>query len=182
MYGMVNKFIGRTISQEYGEPAWQQICQQAGYPDLPIDAVTNYPDAITFDLVAAACCVLQAPQNELLQLLGQRWVSFTAQEDYTELFAVTGSDFYSFMCQLNKMHASLQLQMPGLKPPFFHVEKLTEQCILIEYYSERHGLAAFTQGLLQGLCEYFSYPAQVRLLESGENSDYEAAFMVEELA
>lgn len=175
MYGLVNRAIEQMVCENHGEDTWEQIKAAAGV-DTEI-FITNeaYDDAITYRLVVAASEILRVQASQILETFGRHWILKTAVEGYGDLLRAAGADVASFLRNLPNFHARVQLLYPHLRPPRFASEELGEHKLLLRYYSERTGLAAFVRGLLLGIGELFKVTLTVEQVGvRGEELDHDA--------
>jgi hypothetical protein len=174
MYGMVNKAIEEMVCAGYGEPVWESIKTKA---DIDVDVfITNesYDDDVTYRLVAAASEILQAPSEDILVRFGRYWVLETAQKGYGQLLQSAGKTLPEFLVNLDAMHTRVRMIFPKLIPPRIEVSDVTESTLKLHYHSHRPGLAPFVVGLVEGLGDMFSTPAQVKLITPrGDSCDHD---------
>lgn len=161
MYGMVNNALEDMVVDQFGEEAWERVKAAAGVDIDVFISNQGYPDAITYDLVAAASTVLNQPAAELLEAFGVHWVVKTAREGYGDLMEANGRTLCEFLVNLPNFHARVNLIFPHLRPPRFVCTDVTNQSLRLHYYSDRTGLTPFVQGLLQGLGQMFATPVRV---------------------
>lgn len=155
MYGMVNKALEDMVVEGFGEEGWERIKTEAGVDVDVFISNQGYPDAITYQLVAAASTVLNRPATELLEAFGVHWVVKTAREGYGDLMAANGRTLPEFLLNLPNFHARVSLIFPHLQPPRFVCTDVTDQSLRLHYYSHRAGLAPLVRGLLRGLSQMF---------------------------
>jgi hypothetical protein len=67
----------------------------------------------------------------------------------------SGTDTYSLLAALDTMHARIALSFPDLRPPAFAV-KHNGDAVVVEYRSDRPGLAPFVMGLIEGIGTLFN--------------------------
>ncbi len=171
MYGMVNRAIMDLVLANWDQATWNRICDRAGLDAPRFANTTVYDDAVTFDLVAAASEVLETPAHEILEGFGRHWILFTGREGWGPLFDIAGDDLRTFVGGLDALHARVQASMPNCRMPSFAVQSSDEASLVVEYRSERDGLAPMVIGLLKGLAEYFDEPWSVT--HSGRHGDAE---------
>jgi len=167
MYGLVNKAIEDLVISTAGETEWQRIKTSAGLDDLHLLDTSLYPDEITYKLVASASKTLKQSPEEILHAFGRHWVLYTGRQGWASLFAATGDSLIDFLGNLNEMHARVHTSMPEAQMPEFHLLKANEGYIL-EYHSDRVGLAPMVDGILSGLAEQFGESWSIELLERHE--------------
>lgn len=135
MYGMSNRAIQELITSEFGEPAWIRAKARAG--------VGSSPDAV-------------------LERFGEYWVGYAARQGYRDLLRSRGESLFSFIARLDDLHSRLLLVFPRLRPPSFRAQRLDDECVRLDYISERDGLAPFVVGLIRGLATLFGEAVQIQ--------------------
>lgn len=174
MYGLVNIAAKELIIGEFGAPAWEQIRHQAHIIDDDFVGMQEYPDDITYRIIAAASEILTVPGPDLLRAFGQYWTRFVAKRGYGELLEVSGNSLSEFLENLDNMHAQVGLIFPALRPPSFRVTDIKPDRLTLHYFSERQGLAPMVIGLLEGLEAHFNLAIEARQLadkEAGADHD-----------
>lgn len=175
MYGLVNKAMRGLVVDRHGEATWQAVRIRAGLEDETFVGMRQYPDAVTYDLIAAASAELKIPDHDLLVAFGEYWMVHWAQEGYGELLDMCGHSLVEFLDGLDDMHTRLGLSFPELRPPSFRCTRLDDQRFSLRYRSHRPGLASFVIGLIQGLGTRFETAVEVELVEV---HDHGADFLV----
>lgn len=182
MYGLVNNLLSGTLRAQYGEETWRRIAARLPFDATFFVSMQSYPDEWSYALVGAACELTGDSPEQLLRIVGHRWVAENSAGEYKDLFDLNGPDIFTFLSNLNSMHAALGNQMPGLKPPSFLVMRENDHGIRVRYYSTRTGLAPLVVGLLEGLCDYFGEQATVSQLRArADERDYDE-FRIERTA
>ena len=154
MYGMVNHAVRGMVIDGFGEDTWLQICEKAGAPPDFVK-MQAYDDAITYNLVGAACEILGADPADVLRGFGEYWVEHVALVDYAELMHASGANFVDFTKNLDHMHQRIRVTFPDYNPPSFRVQVVAEGQLRVDYYSDREGLLPFVEGLFNGLAKHF---------------------------
>jgi len=143
------------VTRNHGEDVWLRIRKSAQVDTPSFLRLTQYPDEVTYALVGAASAELGTPAADLLREFGRSWIGFAMKEGYRELFMISGKDLRSFLANLDNLHARLGMTFVGMNAPSFVVTDRGPDEMLVRYYSSRPGLAAFVQGLLEGLGPVF---------------------------
>jgi hypothetical protein len=151
MYGLVNKAIEQMVRMHHGDDAWAQIKARAGVETDAFVSMESYPDAVSYNLVAAASEHLGRPPEELLEAFGMHWTLYTAEQGYGELFRMGGRSFKEFMLNLHALHTRVAVSFPDLAPPSFWCTDVGERSLRLHYQSSREGLAPMVVGLVRGL-------------------------------
>ena len=126
MYGLVNKAVEGLVCENYGEETWLTIKRKAGVKEESFVSNQGYPDEVTYNLVGAACEVLNAPADAILQAFGEYWVLTTAVKGYGDLMDAAGDNLAEFLTYLPNFHSRVQLIFPNLKPPSFEVDEIED--------------------------------------------------------
>jgi len=174
MYGMVNKAIQDLVISNFGEEKWIAIKEKAGVEEDIFLSNESYPDAMTYDLVGAASEVLGVAARDVLVAFGEHWILVTAKQGYGSMLEANGRTLSEFLINLPSFHARVAMIFPNLQPPRFSCTDVTENSLVLHYYSHRPGLTDFVVGLLQGLGKMFNSPADVEILQrKAEGSDHD---------
>lgn len=163
MYGLVNQAVQDFIVAKHGEPVWARVRAKAGLTDPVFVPLEQYPDALTFALVGAACGETGADAAALVEEIGAYWVAFTAKQGYGPLLDQLGATFAEALGNLDAMHVRVALMMPNLKPPSFRVRDATDRSLTLDYISKRQGLSPMVIGLVKGLGRKYGLEPTVAL-------------------
>ncbi len=178
MYGLVNKAIEGLVVENYGEEAWERIKKEA---EVDVDLfVSNesYDDSLTYNLVGAACKILDAPAETVLESFGKYWITRVATESYGHMMDAGGSNLTEFMQNLPNFHTRVSMIFPNLRPPRFEVTDIEQKSIHLHYHSHRPGLQSFVVGLMKGLGERFGDDVTVSLIETRSSDPIHEIFKV----
>ena len=178
MYGLVNKAVEGLIRERFGDETWEEIKCKAGVDADVFASMEQYPDNVTYNLVAAASEVLETPAEDILKAFGEYWVTYTASEGYGELLKMSGRDLREFLHHLDDLHAHVGLSFPNLLPPSFECVENDDSSLLLRYYSDRQGLAPMVIGLLNGLASMFETEIGVEQTISREEGADHDAFLI----
>jgi hypothetical protein len=170
MYGLVNVAVEDLVRREFGEETWLRIKARANVSVPSFSRMQQYPDHITYDLVAAASAELGMPADQVLRTFGHHWIAFAAANGYGSMFKLAGRDLPSFIANLDNVHAKLGITFPDMDAPSFAVEAHEGESsdFDVHYYSSRQGLQPFVVGLLEGLAVLFETPAVVSVTATRE--------------
>jgi hypothetical protein len=161
MYGLVNRSIEELIVARYGDAAWARVRLGAGVDEEVFLSNESYPDAVTYNLVAAASREFGVSVAEILEAFGEHWVLKTAQEHYGLLLDSCGNDLPDLLANLNNLHSRAVLQFPNLQPPKFSVSSVTATSVVLHHETHREGLSPFVFGLIRGLGKRFNLAVKV---------------------
>lgn len=161
MFGMIHRSARDMVLKLFGPVAWDQILDEAGLDDGAFVSAQSYPDEVTFRLITTAATKAGLTVDETLQAFGRHWIEAADEGPYANVMRVLGSSLLESLMNLDRMHASIQIAMPGAQLPQFAVVSHDEQTIELAYYSRRAGLEQFVCGLLEGLMGRFHQQGSV---------------------
>ncbi len=177
MYGMINEAMRGLVTQTAGGEAWSRITVRAETTET-FAALHYYDDSVTYRLVGAASTELDTPAEDLLRAFGRYWSLRVGPENYGDILGATGTDVVGVLSNLDEMHARIQVLYPELRPPSFAVARVEGDTVEVHYSSQREGLAPFVVGLLEGLGELYSTPADVTQVSSSSADQPHDVFRV----
>jgi len=171
MYGLVNQAIQGLVIDNFGSENWDKIKQKAGVTNDSFLTNEIYDDSITFNLAISAADVLNIPVSDVLKTFGKYWIIKVGNEKYGPLMKSGGDNFIDFIVNLPNFHSRVMLIYADIKPPEFIVEKVSENKIMLHYFSTRQGLTDFMFGLIQGLGEFYNTPISIIMAADRRNGD-----------
>lgn len=151
MYGLLNRAVRDLTIATFGETTWANVRARAGVQDDAFQAMEQYPDALTYELVGALCEETGLEAEQALEAFGEYWIKFTGAQGYGHLLDASGDTLPEFLNNLDDLHTRVALSFRELDPPTFTVENQTADSLTLHYYSHREGLGAVMVGLLKGL-------------------------------
>jgi hypothetical protein len=151
MYGIINKAVESFVRTRHGDAIWDRVRQMAGLPDEPFVSTTNYADASTFLIVAAASRVVGLPAEQVLEAFGTYWVEFVFAAGYGLMVLSPGDTLSTAFRRLDEMHDRIQGAFPESRAPSFSVVHESAHGITVDYRSDREGLAPFVSGVIRGI-------------------------------
>ncbi|OXE36887.1 MAG: hypothetical protein CGW95_04930 [Phenylobacterium zucineum] len=161
MYGMVHRAARQMVLDLHGENHWSAISAASGLGDDAFIGANVYGDEVTLKLVAAISDHFEAQVESMLRAFGEYWISFAYNGDYKSIMTMAGQDLVSFLYNLNRMHDSVQISIPGARLPTFVVDDDNSDAITLSYFSDRTGLEPFVEGLLSGLIKHFGQTGNI---------------------
>ena len=181
MNGLINRAIEQFVVSRKGEAGWRNVCAHAGISPDGFVSMRRYDDDITYRLVAAISQSLGLSPEQVLEALGELWVTYTVQEGYGDVMAATGTNMREFLANLNEMHGRIEVIFEQLRPPMFRIEDVSDAEYRLFYASERSGLAPMVLGLLKGLAKRFGESIEIVQLHAKTEVSGEDIFNVRHL-
>lgn len=177
MYGMVNKYLIQTIQNKYGNEKWGKISSKIATLPQFIQS-EQYSDDFTYSIIAETVKEIGIDANNLLEMLGEGWITETSQGCFGNYYELYGSSIFTFLQNLDNMHAALGNQMNKMLPPSFICKQIDSNIIYVRYISTRPGLTYFVKGLLKGLCEMFNHPSTIEIKSSHAKGTHYDEFLI----
>lgn len=168
MYGMVNKLLIEALKEEYGGENWSKIEKRSGVDADFFFGMEQYPDDITYNIVATASDIVGIPTEQLLEMFGKKWIEMTVRGEYGHYYAMA-DNLFDFLENLNFLHQSLGAGLPELNPPSFSLSKLDNCSAQLQYISDRLGLTYFVVGLIKGLADHYGQVITVAITAEKRN-------------
>ena len=181
MNGLVNRAIEQLVISMKGEAGWRGVCAHAGVAADGFVSMQNYDDDITFRLVKAVSERLELQPEQVLEALGEYWITYTADEGYGALMAAGGTHLREFLSNLDDMHGRVETIFAQLRIPLFRVEDVSDTEYRLYYTSEREGLAPMVLGLVKGLAKRFKQSVEVVQVHAKTDVSGEDIFNVRHL-
>ncbi|CAG5125456.1 unnamed protein product, partial [Candidula unifasciata] len=175
-YGFVNYALELLVLRNFGEDAWTKIKQEA-YLDLEGDFLVRqvYEDSISYDLVGAACKVLNVDAATVLQLFGKMFFIYCKESGYDKILKVLGATTREFLENLDALHDHLSTIYPGMRAPSFRCTvRPTDGATVLHYYSDRPGLEHIVIGIVKEVAEELhNSPVNVEIIKNkGDDCDH----------
>ena len=169
MYGLINQAIQDLVIQNYGKETWSLIKSDAHVKVPFFQALVNYDDQVTYDLIKSTSLILEMPQKEVLEAFGYFWITFTAQKGY-EGFLFSGSaSLRDFIMHLNELHEKIEDLFPHYTAPGFRYEDIQEKSLTLIYESRRSDLEYMLLGLLKGLGTKFKENIEIEFFPKNQD-------------
>ena len=180
MYGLVNKAVQGLVVSNFGEEAWLQIKEKAGVTTVEFTPMESYDDEVTYNLVGAACEVLELSAKDVLNAFGNYWVHEIGAKYYAPLMERAGDNLTEFLINLDHLHSRVQVSFPKLSPPSFSVQQNDDGTLTLSYFSKRPGLEDMVVGLVYGLGERFGTKVTIEQVKTKEEVGH-AEFLITEV-
>jgi hypothetical protein len=172
MYGMVNLAIGEFLRSQYGESAWDETKARSRTDVDTFLTMDQYPDELSFELIAAASHVTGNPVPQLFEELGEFWIGFAERSGYGELMAILGNDLVEALENIDNLHSRVAFAFPDLLPPSFWITDKEGHSLVLHYQSVRTGMAPMILGLVRGLARRYGQAVEVRHLDSPSDNHH----------
>ncbi len=177
MKGVINKGIQELVERRFGTSAWEAVRREAGCEEPSFSPGLDYPDEMTFDLVAAAANRTGQSTDDILVEFGEHWITHTVRETYPTLFALAGNNPRAFLRNANHVHAWVTLSIADAHPPKLTAEDLPDGALAVHYTSERN-LCPAVHGLIRGIGTHSGQALRVEETSCTRRGDLECIFVV----
>ncbi len=155
MYGMIHQAAREMVNDQHGPEVWNDILRKSGLGEEFFISAQHYPDEKTNDLIGTISQISDKDIETVLEEFGAYWIKFSDASSFAGIMRMAGDDLFSFISNLDRLHASIKTTMNKAQTPSFEVVELTATKIGVVYRSDRTGLAPFVRGLFYGLLAHF---------------------------
>lgn len=166
MYGMIHRGVRSMVQDKLGEDAWFALEQKVGIGPTELLTGMVYDDTLTIATISEAAARLNLTIHECLFEFGRYWIEYASRGSLASAMDLTGHDLVSFISNLDRLHLSVGMAMPGSRLPNFNVVLSEPGFLKVEYHSQRTGLEDFVSGLFQGLIQRFGLIGEVAIADS----------------
>jgi guanylate cyclase soluble subunit beta len=173
---MIHRGMRDMMIETVGDAEWIALERELGIGPAEHVSLALYDDELTISIIATAADRLGLPLAECLRQFGQYWIRFAARGTYGSIMNFAGRDLVTFIGNLDRMHQAVLAAMPEAQLPAFAILDHEPGKLLVEYRSNRTGLAPFVAGLLEGLLERFDLVGEVTEVAGGNAVRFEVAF------
>jgi hypothetical protein len=158
MKGIIFNLFEETVTQEFGEAAWEEVLERSGV-DGAYTSLGNYSDEEFLTLLKCMPIEVGATEDRarLLRWFGRRSIPPLAQR--YPVFFTGHSSARSFLLTLNEIiHPEVRKLYPGATPPVFDFDAVAgiegADRLVIGYRSARR-LCALAEGFIEGAADHF---------------------------
>lgn len=171
MHGLVNRAIQRFVTDGYGETQWLAAAERAGLETPDFEAMLTYDDAVTPDILAAVCDVLDRPYDELMEDVGTYLVSHPNVEALRRLLRFGGVDFVDFLLSLDDLPDRAKLAVSDLHLPGLQLYEHSSNYFTLRCECPIPGYGHLMMGVLRVMAD--DYGALVYLEHQGSSGSVE---------
>uniref|UniRef100_A0A6G1SMJ0 Guanylate cyclase soluble subunit beta-1 n=1 Tax=Aceria tosichella TaxID=561515 RepID=A0A6G1SMJ0_9ACAR len=154
MYGLVNLAIEEAILQRYGQKFWDLIKEECrdsiGDTDGTFISRLYYDDEVSYRLIDAAERILCSEKyGQVSQLFGEKFYELVQDSGYEGILKLLGGSLKDFLDNLDSFHTHLSTTYSRMQPPSFRCDQVSENVLILHYYSERIGLEGLVMGIVK---------------------------------
>ncbi len=156
MHGLINRAIEVFVRDTYGRATWGEIARRADLATPEFEAMLEYPDVVTRDVLDAVTRVLDKPEAEVLEDIGTYLVSHPSAGAMRRLLRFSGADFTDFLRSLDDLPARARLAVPDLALPPVELWEHGPQRFSVRVGADGRGGFAFGRvliGLLRAMAD-----------------------------
>lgn len=153
MHGLVNRALQCFISDTYGPDLWAKVAQKARLGIDGFEPMLTYDDALTSDVIAAACETLLRPREELLEDVGTYLVSHPNTAALRRLLRFGGVSFPDFLNSLEELPERGRLALPELALPAIELSAQGEGGVTLTCSPLFEGVGYCIMGLLRAMAD-----------------------------
>lgn len=161
MLGLINRSIQCFVRDYHGPETWDRVVDRARSPVTDFEAMLQYDDALTEELIGATAAILDIPRETLLEDLGAHLVADPHRQTVRRLLRFGGETYQNFLLSLDDLPERARLAVPELDMPELRVHEFTDTNFAVECRFAIPGFGWVLMGLLRAMAD--DYGALVTL-------------------
>ena len=161
MHGIVFNQLFKFVREEHGFDALDKIMENAGLKGKFYDATVSHPDQEIFSIVEAACKLLNADKEVVLEAFGS-FLAPSLMKTYYSFLLPSWKTIDLLSNIESTMHKTVRMSQPEADPPKLEVKRLSQNEVDIKYLSERkmHSLGI---GLIKGIARHYNEESDLKI-------------------
>lgn len=174
MKGTIAVCLEEMIRQNFGQEAWNQVCEAAGLPvDHRFRLSKDVPDGDVVALIGVAARTLGVSEKDAMHAFGIHWSTTYAPKIYGHFFK-RAQDARSFLLSMDKVHDVVTKTVKDAAPPRFSYDE-SDPHGLVMHYSSARGMVALMPGLVEGVAKYYGEDVDIRVSGNSIHIDFVSA-------
>ncbi|KAL5013480.1 hypothetical protein ScPMuIL_007750, partial [Solemya velum] len=155
-YGQIHVCVRELVLEKFGQETWTNVLlhEQKFQRDVSFAVqITNeysFPVGWLVGYSAAKTC-MRASLSTVLEIFGEYFLQYCLRHGYDKMLRTLGSDFKSFIQNLDSLHSLLALSYKNIDAPSFRCETDRNGILELHYYTIRPGLYPIVQGLIKAV-------------------------------
>lgn len=162
MHGTVLLLLKRYVQTQYDHSTWLKLMELSGLGNIEFDHKTVYPDEHVYALVGRAAEMTGLSAGELHEKFGEYLVPDLmfmyqkyVQPEWKTLDMIEHTEL--------TVHKQVRREHPENSPPVLHVQRLSENELIIDYVSPRR-MSGLAVGIVRGLATHFDEADRIDVL------------------
>lgn len=158
MKGAITCALAEMVTTHYGEQSWSSVLARADVGNqqglrIPL---ADVEDSMVFEIIAAACQVLQRTCLQLADEFGEYWCCVYAPRVY-HAYIKRFRNAREMILGMDHVHMSVTRGIKNARPPRFEYQEAEDGSLTVLYRSHRDMLDLYI-GLVRGVGKYFNEP------------------------
>ena len=170
VHGSIFFLLKKFINHSLPPGSWEQLMADAHLKGMSFELTQAYPLEILGAIVNAASETTGLPAETLKEKFGEHMVPdlFQMYKNYLQ----PGWKTYEILLKTEEvMHGAVRKLNSTAQPPILNVSKISEELLMIDYYSKRK-MGSLAVGIIKGIAKYYGEHKEVTV-ESITTSDSE---------
>ena len=163
MRGILPKMMQDFVRKQYGEAVYEQMVEEMGRPTFL--ANRSYPDKVMEQMAGIVAARKGLEPGKVLYEFGY-YTPTEFKKLYRRYFKTT--DLKEFYLNMNRTHAELTREEPGITPPRFSYEDKGD--VLIMNYHSKRALFTYFEGILNGIAKLFGRKVRIAVTAKGADT------------
>ncbi|MCK9240946.1 heme NO-binding domain-containing protein, partial [Desulfocurvus sp.] len=163
MRGILPKMMQDFVRGQYGQAVYEHMVREMGDPTFL--ANRSYPDKVLEQMAGIVAERKGLDQGKVLYEFG-----FYTPGEFKKLYRryFKTADLKEFYLNMNRTHAELTREEPGITPPRFSYEDKGD--VLIMNYHSKRALFTYFEGILNGAARLFGRKVRIVMAPKGADT------------
>lgn len=161
MHGMINRGLEAFVCSSYGSNEWNKIIACTGLESVHFEAMVNYDDFITENILRAICKMSGQKYCVILEKFGAFIVSKEGSPTVLKLLFLGGETYLDFLYSLEKIDSRVKFAIPSLEIPKFKLVVNSEVsfCLKVGYFKTNY--ENFFIGFLRAMAGHYDTTIEI---------------------
>lgn len=166
MHGLINFSIQCFVQDTYDLGAWGVVATEVGLGPEGFEAMLNYPDTLTCEVLDAVGRALDKPREAVLEDLGNYLVCGRRMQALRRLLRFGGETFAEFLHSLSDLADRARLAVPDLDFPKLDLRPLSNGGYRLDFNWHVPGTGHLLQGFLRAMADDYGVLALLECYEA----------------
>ena len=171
MHGLILWTVQHFVEDMCGASQWAATLKQANMPDLDIQPMFTYDDAVSETILDAVETACDRPHQELYEDLGTYLVTHPKNETVRRLLRFSGVSFEEFLFSLDDLPGRARLAVPDLELPDLKVTQRSEGKFDLRVGDALRGFGHVMVGIVRSIAD--DYGALVLVTHVGRGDGHQ---------
>lgn len=153
MHGLIDRSIQCFVEDLYGADLWTQIAEDVGLAHRDFEAMLEYPDELTDQVLASVSAALRREPEVVLEDLGTYLVTHPNREVIRRLLRFSGPTYEEFLYSLDDLQDRVKLAVPDIELPSLELREFALRNFALVCTYHKKGFGSVFVGVLRAMAD-----------------------------